>query len=251
MHTGNCTYGNGGRDCEKCVVRTYSLCSQIDETAMAALSSIAVDTGFKKGTVIFEQNDQFERMFVITSGYVRLSRLLSNGKRQITGFIGPGDILGGLKQQSVCHCTAETISDVAACGFRRGELLRVLHKHPDLCIRLLLAATDEIEAQYEQITLLGRKMAGQRLAAFLIILQHRWRRERVEDLALPLPMARIDIADYLGLTVESVSRAFHEIKVRGYIRLPKPSLVELRNLPGLYQMAEMEETPAPRVSMGL
>lgn len=251
MHTGNCTYRDVGRDCENCVVRTYSLCSQLGETAMSALSSIALDADYQKGTVIFEQNDRFERMFVVTSGFVRLSRLLSNGKRQITGFIGPGDILGGLKQQSLCHCTAEAISDVRACGFKRGELLRVLHDHPDLCIRLLLAATDEIEAQYEQITLLGRKMAGQRLAAFLLIMQHRWTRERHENAALPLPMARVDIADYLGLTVESVSRAFHDIKARGYIRLPKPSLVELKNLPGLYQLAEMEDIPAPRVSMGL
>lgn len=251
MHKGNCTYRNGGRDCTNCVVRTFSLCSDLGDVAMAALSSIATDTGYDKGTVIFEQNDRFERMFVITKGFVRLSRLLSNGKRQITGFMGPGDILGGLKQQSVCHCTAEAISDVEACGFKRGELLRILHDHPDLCIRLLLAATDEIEAQYEQITLLGRKMAGQRLAAFLLILQHRWTREDGEDTALPLPMARVDIADYLGLTVESVSRAFHEIKARGYIRLPKPSLVELKNVPGLYQLAELEETPTPRVSMGL
>lgn len=251
MHTGNCTYRNNARDCANCAVHTYSLCSQLDASAMSALSSIALDSDYAKGTVLFEQNDRFDRMLVVTGGFIRLSRLLSNGKRQITGFIGPGDILGGLKLQSVCHCTAEAISDVKACSFSRSELLRVLYDHPDLCIRLLIAATDEIEAQYEQITLLGRKMAGQRLAAFLLTMQHRWRRDRHVDGALPLPMARADIADYLGLTVESVSRAFHEIKARGYIRLPKPSLVELKNLPGLYQMAELEDTPVPRVSMGL
>lgn len=233
------------------MVRTYSLCSELGDTAMSALASIAMDARYDKGAVIFEQNDQFEKTFVVTSGFVRLSRLLANGKRQITGFIGPGDILGGLRQQSASHCTAEAISDVCACGFKRSDFLRVLHHHPDLCIRLLFAATDEIEAQYEQVTLLGRKMAGQRLAAFLLTMQQRWRRDGHTGSSLPLPMGRLDIADYLGLTVESVSRAFHEIKARGYISLPKPSVVELRNLPGLYQLAEMEDMPAPRVSMGL
>lgn len=232
-------------------MRAYSLCSHLGDAAMTALSSIAQDAHYDKDTVIFEQNDRFERMIVVTKGFVRLSRLLSNGKRQITGFIGPGDILGGLKLQSPCHCTAEAISDVQACGFKRGELLGLLRDYPDLCIRLLLAATDEIEAQYEQITLLGRKMASQRLAAFLLTMLYRWQRDGLQSSALPLPMTRVDIADYLGLTVESVSRAFHEIKSQGYIRLPKPSLVELDNLPGLYQLAELEDVPAPRVSMGL
>jgi len=251
MHTGNHTHWNGARDCGNCVVRSYSLCSELGDAAISALGSIALDADYEKGAVIFDQNDPFEKTFVVTNGFIRLSRLLANGKRQITGFIGPGDILGGLRQQSTSHCTAEAISDVQACAFRRGDLLRVLHDHPDLCIRLLFAATDEIEAQYEQITLLGRKMAGQRLAAFLLTMQRRWRRDEHPESALPLPMGRVDIADYLGLTVESVSRAFHEIKDKGYIRLPKPSVVELRNLPGLYQLAEMEDMPAPRVSMGL
>lgn len=232
-------------------MRTYSLCSELGDKAISALASIALDARYEKGAVIFEQNDRFEKTFVVTSGFVRLSRLLSNGKRQITGFIGPGDILGGLRQQTGSHCSAEAISDVQACSFGRGDFVRVLYDHPDLCIRLLFAATDEIEAQYEQVTLLGRKMARQRLAAFLLTMQQRWRRNGLAAPAVPLPMGRVDIADYLGLTVESVSRAFHEIKARGYIELPKPSVVELRNLPGLYQLAEMEEMPAPRVSMGL
>lgn len=251
MHGQNCTYRQARRDCGDCVIRTYSLCAGLDEATMAAISGLASQTGYRKDSIVFEQNQRFERILVITEGFIRLSRLLSNGKRQITGFIGPGDILGGLRQRSICHCTAEAINDVSVCAFKRSELLQVLHDYPELCLQLLLTATDEIEAQYEQITLLGRKTADQRVAAFLLIMQQRWKRDDLPTTSVPLPMARVDIADYLGLTVESVSRALHEIKGKDYIRLPKPSLVELKNLPGLYQMAELEEIPAPRVSMGL
>lgn len=251
MHGQNSTYRQARRDCDSCVIRTYSMCAGLDEADLATVAGIATQTGYRKETIVFRQNDRFEKILVVTGGFIRLSRLLSNGKRQITGFIGPGDILGGLKQQSICHCTAEAISEVTVCAFRRNELLKVLHDFPELCIRLLLTATDEIEAQYEQITLLGRKTADQRVAAFLLIMQQRWKRDDLPTSSVPLPMARVDIADYLGLTVESVSRALHEIKAKDYIRLPKPSLVELRNLPGLYQMAELEDIPAPRVSMGL
>lgn len=251
MHGQNSTYREVRRDCGSCVIRHYSLCAGLDEAELETISAIATESAYTKGATIFQQNDRFEKILVVTGGFIRLSRLLSNGKRQITGFIGPGDILGGLKQQSMCHCTAEAINDVTVCAFRRNELLHVLHDFPELCIRLLLTATDEIEAQYEQITLLGRKSADQRVAAFLLIMQQRWKRDELPTSSVPLPMARVDIADYLGLTVESVSRALHEIKAKDFIRLPKPSLVELKNLPGLYQMAELEEIPAPRVAMGL
>jgi CRP/FNR family transcriptional regulator len=107
----------------------------------------------------------------------------------------------------------------------------------DLCFSLLITATDEIEAQQDHITLLGRRRVGERLAAFLLVSNHRWPLNGGTHPAVSLPMTRADIADHLGQTVESVSRAFKQLKTLGHIDLPKPNLVILKNVPALYGLA--------------
>ena len=143
------------------------------------------------------------------------------------------------------------MTDVSVCGFERGRLQNLLIAYPKLCFGLLITATDEIEAQHDQITLLARKRAGERLAAFLLAVGQRWHSTFEGNTAIPLPIARADIADYLGLTVESVSRTFQQFRSLGYIELPKPTLVVLTNLAALYALSGYEELPAARVTMGL
>jgi CRP/FNR family transcriptional regulator len=206
---------------------------------------------FLKDSLLFEQDARLERVFFILKGMVKLYRLLPDGQRQITGFLGRGDVLGGIKRQAGAHCTAEAITDVRVCAFNRTEFLRFLQDHVDLCFRLLITATDEIEAQQDHITLLGRRRVGERLAAFLLVSNHRWPLNGGINPAVSLPMTRAEIADHLGQTVESVSRAFKQLKTLGYIDLPKPNLVILKNVPALYGLAGFDEMPAQHIALGL
>jgi CRP/FNR family transcriptional regulator len=238
-------------DCRNCVVRHISLCSHVEKNDLDQLQSMSSKALFLKDSLLFEQETRIERVFVVLEGMVRLYRLLPDGQRQITGFLGPGDVLGGIKRQAGAHCTAQAITDVRVCAFKRADFLDFLHDHADLCFRLLITATDEIEAQQEHITLLGRRRVGERLAAFLLVSNHRWPLNGGVNPAVSLPMTRADIADHLGQTVESVSRAFKQLKTLGYIGLPKSNLVILKNLPALYGLAGFEELPKQHVSLGL
>lgn len=243
--------GRVNGDCGHCVARRISLCSHVDDEGIARLQVLARRRTVAKGRAIFEQEGALLEVFIITAGIIKLFRMLPDGQRQITGFLGPGDILGSIKIQGGAHCTAEAVTDVSVCGFDRDRLRELLIAYPSLCFGLLITATDEIEAQHDQITLLARKRAGERVAAFLLAVGQRWNSEFEGKTAIPLPIARVDIADYLGLTVESVSRTFQQFRAQGYIDLPRPSLVVLRNPAALYALSGYDELPVARVTMGL
>lgn len=243
--------GKTSDPCQGCVVRHMSLCSHVEKDDLNRLQSMSSEALFLKDSLLFEQDTRIERVFVIIEGMIKLYRLLPDGQRQITGFLGPGDLLGGIKRQAGAHCTAQAVTDVRVCAFARSDFLRFLQDHAELCFKLLITATDEIEAQQDHITLLGRRRVGERLAAFLLVSNHRWPLNGGAHPAVVLPMTRADIADHLGQTVESVSRAFKQLKTLGHIDLPKPNLVVLKNIPALYELAGFEELPAHHIALGL
>ena len=233
------------------MARQISICSHVDEEGWDRLRVMSSSVTFAKNAFILEQDEPVERVFIITDGMVKLYRLLADGQRQITGFMGPGDLLGGIKGQGPSGCTAEALTRVEACAFRRPDFLRLVHDYPDLCFSLLIMATDEIEAQHDHLTLLGRKRVEERLATFLLIASERWQADDGNGSVVSLPMRRGDIADHLGQTVESLSRAFRKLRTLGFIDLPKPNRVILKNLPALYHLAGIEEIPHRQVSLGL
>ena len=218
---------------------------------MARLRAIGGTRLYRKGSVVFEQDAPVKTVTVIADGTVRLYHLLPDGRRQVIGFLGPGDLLGGLKRASGAHCTAEAVVDVIACAFSRRGFLDLLTVYPQLTYGLLFTATDEIEAQQDHVVLLGRKHLEERLAAFLILFSRRWKFDDEPVDEVKLPMTRADIADYLGLTVESVSRAFTRFRKQGLIEMPDTHRVVLRNLPALLSMAGFDEVPSHGASLGL
>lgn len=238
-------------DCGNCVARQISICSNVDDKGLAELRAMSSHATFPEGKVIFDQDQRMDRVFIVVKGMIKLYHLLVDGQRQVTGFLGPGDVLGGIKRHAHSHCAAEAITEVELCGFERADLLRLLQEHPDLCLRLLVAATDEIEAQHFHAVLLGRKRASERLAAFLLLIGQRWKQRGHGLGVVQLPMSRADIADHLGQTVESVSRGLTQLRNLGYIDLPKPSMVILKNIPALCHLAGFEELPEQNVTLGI
>lgn len=249
-----CPADLGADSCDDCVARRISLCRQLDDEGVAAVSAISSTRRFDKGTIIFEQDRRFDHVFIITQGFVKLYRLLADGRRQVSGFLGPGDILGGIKRDSGANCTAETLTPTECCGFQREKFLDLLRRYPDLGNAFLFIATDEIEAQNDHMVLLGRKHAPERVAAFLVLMEYRYRQvrpSRVKSAVTPLPMSRGDIADHLGLTIETVSRVFADFRRRGLIDTPTQHDAVLTNLPALMEIAGIDGEPRPRVKLGL
>ncbi|UQV19146.1 helix-turn-helix domain-containing protein [Brevundimonas albigilva] len=163
-------------------------------------------------------------MFNITSGSVRVYKLLPDGRRQITGFLFAGDFVGLATGEDYAF-SAEAIEDATLCRFRKSDYRALIRQAPALESALLERATHELAAAQNQMLLLGRKTALERVASFLLNLPEDPVRPASDGL-VRLPMTRAEIADYLGLTIETVSRVFSRLKTTGVIRLV--SLHELR-----------------------
>lgn len=239
------------QDCKALISEFLSACSSVSPAILAELHAIASPLTIQAGTTVMWQGENPSTVLIIGQGLFKLYRSLSNGTRQITGFLGPGDILCGVQRRHGAYCTAEAVTEVQACAIPRESFLRLVEAHPDLCFAILVAATDEIEVQSEHITLLGRKRAPERLAAFLLSADLRWRKLGTNRAVVHLPMSRADIADYLGLTIETVSRAFARLRNQELITTPSMDSAVLNNLPALYALAGFDETPAKRISLGL
>ncbi|MFQ5784504.1 MAG: Crp/Fnr family transcriptional regulator [Alphaproteobacteria bacterium] len=212
---------------------------------------MAIGLCFDAGDVVFEQGDELDRLFVITEGMVRLSHLTIDGNRQITGFLGPGDLMGSIKRSADAYCTAEAMTRLVLCSFERPRFSDFLQHHPDLCLKLFAVATDEIEAQYDHGILLSRKHAAERVAVFLHALSQRAGQVNGESPIIDIPMSRSDIADHLGLTIETVSRVLTRFKQQGMIEFRGPKTVVVKNMAALDELAGFENRPKPRMAIGL
>lgn len=246
-----CGKENTGTVCGQCVIGEIALFSYLDNGSLRKLRSLAAGAYFPSGRTIVEQGQEQEHVFVITRGLVKLYRLTADGQRQITGFLGAGDLLGSIKRNAQAYCTAEAMTDVEACSIQRANFTNFLQDQPRVCFNLLVAATDEIEARYDHSILLARKHANGRLAAFLLLMALRWRSLEDAPVVIHVPMPRSDIADHLGLTTETVSRVLSQFKNRGIIEFQGPKTIVLRSIAALYDLAGLEELPRPRMAMGL
>jgi CRP/FNR family transcriptional regulator len=228
-----------------------SFSAHLNQSGILKLRDLASALCYPLGSIIFEQADVLHRLFIINKGISRLSHLTNDGRRQIIGFLGPGDLLGGIRRSAGAYCSAEAMTDVEVSAFERDAFDEFLQHHAELCFSLLIVANDEIEAQFDHSVLLARKQASERIAAFLIILAQRWREPDDDPNVVHIPMPRSDIADHLGLTIETVSRVLTQFKNRGYIELRGPKTAILKNTAALTYLAGIEDEPRPRTAIGL
>jgi CRP/FNR family nitrogen fixation transcriptional regulator len=175
---------------------------------------------YSKGTEIFGQAEAADYIYQVVEGAVRTHKLLSDGRRQIGAFHLPGDIFG-LENGDFHRFTAEAIVDTTVRLVRRQSLEHVAKTDPAMVRSLLTMTTDNLEHVENHMLLLGRQNARERVAAFLLEMNGRV----IAGSVIALPMDRRDIADYLGLALETVSRALSELQ-RGFPqarRRPKPA----------------------------
>jgi len=150
----------------------------------------------------------------VVEGAVRTHKLLSDGRRQIGAFHLPGDIFG--LDNGACHrFTAEAIIDTTVLLIKRQSLERAAKADPAMVRSLLTMTTDNLEHVENHMLLLGRQTARERVAAFLLEMNGRV----IAGGIIALPMNRRDIADYLGLTLETGSRVLSELQRRGLLKL--------------------------------
>ncbi|MGE0154306.1 MAG: helix-turn-helix domain-containing protein [Reyranellaceae bacterium] len=193
------------------------------------------------GQALFEEEDDAQYAYNLVEGTIRLYKLLPDGRRQITGFAIPGDFLG-LTSHGHYAYSAEAVSGAALCRFKRSDLQRLFQHFPAMERRVLSMANDELAAAQDQMLLLGRKTPMEKVASFLLTLSKRLERIGRKSDQLLLPMTRADIADFLGLTVETVSRTFSKLRAGKVIALPSPDQVELLDRRRLTMLASGDAT---------
>lgn len=180
---------------------------------------------------LFFDGDEAERFYVVRSGVVCAYRLLNDGRRHIFRFFAPGDIIGLTLDDGYSYC-AETVTGTSLESYRRSDLSRSMAADTKLSRRVLDLAFDELRLAQDQMLLLGRKTAVERVASFLVAMA----RKNLEGCevegdgmtaCIRVPMPRADIADYLGLTLETVCRAISTLKRDGMIQLLKGHRIEI------------------------
>ena len=227
-HAG-CSHHVAGEDCRLCLVRPLSVCAALEPAEWASIEKMSTDVRFEERATIVHETDDVIALFTITAGVVRLVRTLHDGRRQLTGFALPGDFLG-LSLERTWTFSIEAITPVTVCRFGRTALMDYVDQKPHFLMRLHEMATPELSLAQDHMVLLGRLTAEEKLAAFLLEIRRRW--ARIEGHAshhIPLPMGRQDIADYLGLTIETVSRTINQMQ-RAHQLVIVPDGVRLLNI---------------------
>ena len=164
---------------------------------------------------LFHQGDDDRKIYKIESGLVRLYRLLSDGRRQIISLRFAGDVLG-FETASERHYSAEAVTDVRFRSLNQNSAYRCLRDDPTLAPQFMSLLSKELENARGQIAVLNRRSAIEKLSAFILELHRRQKESREIDLQL----SRTDIADFLGLTIETVSRNLTKLRIKRIIQLP-------------------------------
>lgn len=186
--------------------------------ALAGECVLCSEFRYRRGTEVFGEGEETEYVYQITSGAVRTYKLLADGRRQINSFHLPGDMFG-LENGAIHRFTAEAIVETRVRITRRRSLLDTMRDRERGVAKVISLVTQNLQHAENHMLLLGRKTALERVAAFLLEMDERLSQPDV----MILPMSRRDIADYLGLTLETVSRAFSILRDERMLQFDGPT----------------------------
>ncbi|MDF1774494.1 MAG: helix-turn-helix domain-containing protein [Rhizobiaceae bacterium] len=189
------------------------------------------------GHRLFCDGDDADYIYEIMEGVVRTSKLLSDGRRQVLSFGYPGDI-AGLSHDHFYHSDCEALSGVTLRLHHKNAFNVSFENEPDFNNELLKYAAAEVNNMQEHFIMLGRKSATEKVASFLITLMDRVGQKNDCNTCFELPMCRSDIADFLGLTIETISRTLTKLRAEGVIELPKKQQVLVCKPSALRALAE-------------
>jgi len=222
--------------CQACAVRSRAICADLDEGEIAILNRIGHLRRLNAGEQLLWEGDDAVLVANVIDGVLKLSTHTSDGREQIVGLAYSSDFLGRPFGQTTPY-GAEALTDSVVCLFRRADFDRFAREHPRLQHKLLERTLGELDRTRRWMLLLGRMNAEQKLASFLLETAERLESGGCNPAAnlttFTLPLSRQQIADILGLTIETVSRHFTRMKRDGLIDLPSRREVAILDRPAL------------------
>lgn len=211
----DCHAAESEQSCESCPIRYRAVCAHCDAADLERLERTKYYRLFEAGQIIVWSGDDMDFVASIIDGVATLTQTLEDGRTQMVGLLLPSDFLGRPGRRIATY-TVTAISDLKLCCFRRQPFEQMMRDNPRIPSRLLEMTLDELDAAREWLLVLGRKSAREKIASFLAILARR--KAALSNTAprgrirLDLPLTREAIADYLGLTIETVSRQLTSLK---------------------------------------
>lgn len=207
----------GPNFCGLCDIRGRSICADLSPREMAHVERVMAHRTVAKGRALVTEGEPNDELFIILTGSFRLTKHLDDGRRQVTGFLFKGDFFGVRATMQSAY-TAEALEESLVCRFPHKFLDEAAVESPGIKDRLIARGQTEYHKAQDHIVLLGKKSAEERLVSFIELIGRTTGGRAGENGAIPLAMPRQDIADYLGLRLETLSRTFAALKKKGVLR---------------------------------
>jgi CRP/FNR family transcriptional regulator len=198
-----------GQVCTDCAIRQFSLCAALDKVELRELEHLGRHIHFASCETVFAQEEMTTSFYNLMEGVMRLYKLLPDGRRQ--SWDSPCPVISGAGGIRAAQLSADAIGAVAVCRFS-GSFARFIEDKPHLLRRINELAVRELSQAQDHMVLLGRRSAEEKVATFLIGWRDRLVQLNGPSTTVALPMSRQDIADFLGLTIETVSRTFTKLE---------------------------------------
>ncbi len=232
MHDVVPTFGPAEK-CIDCPIRHQAVCSVCETGELAVLERIKTFRKYAPGETVVWAGDEMPFVAILVEGHATISKTLEDGRRQTLGLLLPSDFIGR-PDRALAPFDVTAHSALTLCCFRRTEFARIVERTPRIGQRLLEMSLDELDAAREWMLLLGRKTAREKVASLIDIFLRRAagasRVEAVEGRTIELPMTREQMADYLGVTLETVSRQMSALKREGIIELREARIVAVPDM---------------------
>ncbi|MGH1445385.1 MAG: transcriptional regulator FnrL [Cognatishimia sp.] len=210
------------RDCGECQIRHRAVCSRCDEDELTQLDQIKYYRSFQAGQTVLWSGDQMDFVGSVVTGIATLTQTMEDGRTQMVGLLLPSDFVGRPGRGEAPYDVVAT-TDLVMCCFRKKPFENMMLRTPHVAQRLLEMTLDELDAAREWMLVLGRKTAREKIASLLAIIARRDATLKLTSLdakvVFDLPLTREAMSDYLGLTLETVSRQISALKKDGVIVL--------------------------------
>ncbi|MPT47673.1 MAG: Crp/Fnr family transcriptional regulator [Sphingobium sp.] len=226
--------------CSSCVVRNRAICSSLDAGGVNALGKIGRHHRLVPGQTLIWEGEDSTVVANVIDGVLKLSTSLSDGREQIVGVVYPSDFIGRPFGARAQH-NVTALTDAHVCTFSSSDFDRFAREHPELEHKLLDRTLSELDRTRRWLLLLGRMTASEKLANFLLDMSERiapsgCKTEAPLD-SFDIPFGRQQIADILGLTIETVSRRLNDFKAQKIIAVPTRRRIEILNRAALSDIA--------------
>lgn len=226
----------GHPSCGDCPIRHRAVCARCEADELAHLDEIKYYRSFQAGQTVIWSGDRMDFVASVVSGIATLTQTMEDGRRQMVGLLLPSDFVGRPGRGHAAYDVTAT-TDLVMCCFRKKPFEEMMLSTPHIGQRLLEMTLDELDAAREWMLLLGRKTAREKISSLLAILARRDAslKAGAGACSFDLPLTREEMADYLGLTLETVSRQISALKREGVIELEGKRHVKVADIDRLIE----------------